>query len=136
MLTDDVADGRDTAAWIARQPWSDGKIGMYGTSYVGGTQHAMALEQVPELATVIPIDAMANMGRQGIRNAGAFELRFWNWIMMYAGKGTRAASDPAKAPVLAELSARRLDYLSLLPLRKGMTPLQFSPEMRSGWSTR
>ncbi len=128
MLTDDVADGRDTAAWIARQPWSDGKIGMYGTSYVGGTQHAMALDQVPELATVIPIDAMANMGRQGIRNAGAFELRFWNWIMMNAGKGTRAASDPAKAPVLAELSARRLDYLSLLPLRKGMTPLQFSPE--------
>lgn len=44
MLTDDVADGRDTAAWIARQPWSGGKIGMYGTSYVGGTQHAMALD--------------------------------------------------------------------------------------------
>ncbi|HRP05246.1 MAG TPA: CocE/NonD family hydrolase, partial [Opitutaceae bacterium] len=47
MLTDDGRDGWDCGAWIAQQPWSDGKIGMFGTSYVGGTQHAMALEKVP-----------------------------------------------------------------------------------------
>ena len=43
MLTDDGPDGVDCAAWIAKQSWSNGKIGMIGTSYVGGTQHAMAL---------------------------------------------------------------------------------------------
>jgi predicted acyl esterase len=51
MLTDDGPDGVDTAAWIARQGWSNGKIGMIGTSYVGGTQHAMAMEKPPELVT-------------------------------------------------------------------------------------
>ncbi len=71
-MTDDGRDGADCAAWIASQPWCDGKIGMIGTSYVGGTQHAMAMEQSPHLTTVIPVDAVSNLGRQSMRNAGAF----------------------------------------------------------------
>jgi putative CocE/NonD family hydrolase len=38
-------DGRDAAAvidWIARQPWSDGRVGMYGGSYSGFTAWAAA----------------------------------------------------------------------------------------------
>ncbi|MCA9160179.1 MAG: CocE/NonD family hydrolase, partial [Planctomycetales bacterium] len=53
MLTDDGPDGVDCAAWIGKQPWSNGKIGMIGTSYYGGTQHAMALAGAAELETVI-----------------------------------------------------------------------------------
>ncbi len=131
-MTDDGRDGWDCADWVARQPWSDGKIGMIGTSYVGGTQHAMAMENAPALATVIPVDAVSNMGRQGMRNAGAFELRFWNWIMLNAGRGSRAAQDPATAAVLAEMATNRLEYLRLLPLRHGTTPLRLAPEFE-GW---
>ncbi len=46
-MTDDAPDGVDCAKWIIGQSWSDGKIGMIGTSYVGGTQHAMALASAP-----------------------------------------------------------------------------------------
>jgi hypothetical protein len=42
MMTDDVNDGYDTAQWLVHQSWSDGGFAMIGTSYVGGTQHAMA----------------------------------------------------------------------------------------------
>src|SRR4051794_26892219 len=80
MLTDDGPDGVDTCAWIGKQPWFNGKVGMFGTSYSGGTQHAIGLEGAPELATVIPVDAVSNAGRQGMRYYGAFELRFWNWV--------------------------------------------------------
>ena len=80
MLDDDGRDGADAAAWIADQPWSNGDVGMYGGSYVGGTQHAVAMERAPELKTIIPTDAMSNLGHQSMRNGGAFELRFWNWI--------------------------------------------------------
>jgi putative CocE/NonD family hydrolase len=128
FLLDDGPDGADCAAWIAKQPWSNGKIGMIGTSYVGGTQHAMALEKVPELVTVIPVDAVSNMGRQSMRNAGAFELRFWNWIMLNAGRGSRAGKDPATAAVLKEMAETRFQYLPLLPLRPGTTPLKLAPE--------
>jgi putative CocE/NonD family hydrolase len=128
MMTDDGRDGVDTAAWIAAQPWSDGQIGMYGTSYVGGTQHAMALEKAPQLKTVIPVDAMSNLGRQSMRNGGAFEMRFWNWIMLNAGKGSRAGHDPGTAAVLKEMADQRMEYLALLPLRRGTTPLKLAPE--------
>ncbi|MDB6119256.1 MAG: cocE 2, partial [Verrucomicrobiaceae bacterium] len=128
MMTDDGRDGVDIAAWIGKQPWSDGKIGMIGTSYVGGTQHAMAMEGAPELATVIPVDAVSNPGHQSMRNAGAFEMRFWNWIMLNAGKGSRAARDPATAAMLKDMADHRLEYLQQLPLRPGTTPLKFAPE--------
>ena len=128
MLVDDGPDGRDCAAWIAQQSWSDGKIGMLGGSYVGGTQHAMALEGVPQLTTVIPADAMSNLGRQGVRYAGAFELRFWNWTLSWAARGSKQAADPGRAPALTEMAARRLDYLAQLPLRRGTTPLALAPD--------
>jgi putative CocE/NonD family hydrolase len=127
-MTDDGEDGVDCAAWIGQQPWSDGKIGMIGTSYVGGTQHAMALAGAKELTTVIPVDAVSNCGVQSMRNAGAFELRFWNWIMLNAAKGSQAVKDEATAAMLKEMADNRFHYLANLPLRKGTTPLQFAPE--------
>ena len=33
---DDIADGYDTVEWAAAQPWSNGKVGMFRASYVGG----------------------------------------------------------------------------------------------------
>jgi putative CocE/NonD family hydrolase len=128
MMTDDGRDGTDCASWIAKQEWSNGKIGMIGTSYVGGTQHAMALERTPQLTTIIPVDAVSNTGFQSMRNAGAFELRFWNWIMLNAGKGSRASRDPATAAMLGAMATNRIDYLENLPLRRGTTPLKFAPE--------
>jgi putative CocE/NonD family hydrolase len=127
-LTDDGPDGVDCAAWIARQPWSDGQIGMIGTSYVGGTQHALAIEGSPHLKTVIPVDAVCNMGHASMRNGGAFEMRFWNWIFLNAGRGSRAVRDEGTRKVLAELAEERHEYLKLLPLRRGTTPLTLAPE--------
>jgi hypothetical protein len=128
MLTDDGPDGVDTAAWIGQQPWSNGKIGMIGTSYVGGTQHAMAMAKAPELTTVIPVDAMSNLGHASMRNGGAFELRFWNWIMFSSPRGSRQVRDPGTAGVLTEMMDNRRAYLANLPLRPGTTPLKLAPE--------
>jgi putative CocE/NonD family hydrolase len=127
-LADDGPDGVDAAAWIAKQPWSNGRIGMMGTSYVGGTQYALVLEGSPHVKTIIPVDAVCNMGRQSMRNAGAFEMRFWNWIMMNAGRGSRQSRDPATAAMFAEMAANRHHYLRNLPLRRGTTPLKHAPE--------
>jgi putative CocE/NonD family hydrolase len=128
MLTDDGPDGCDAAAWIGKQPWSSGKIGMIGTSYVGGTQHAMAMAKAPELVTIIPVDAMSNLGYASMRNGGAFELRFWNWIMFCSPSGSRQSRDPGTAAVLKEMMDNRKAYLRNLPLRRGTTPLKLAPE--------
>lgn len=40
---DEANDGYDTDEWIGRQPWSNGKIGLMGGSYLGYTEIAQAL---------------------------------------------------------------------------------------------
>jgi hypothetical protein len=129
MMTDDVNDGYDTAQWLVRQPWSDGGFAMIGTSYVGGTQHAMAESNPPGLKALIPVDAVANAGYFGMRNGGAFELRFFNWIFtMSAPQGSREARDPVAREALEEAAKHVREYLAQLPLRKGTTPLKLAPE--------
>src|SRR5262245_59143634 len=61
-LRDDGPDGADLLAWIAKQPWSNGKVGTVGTSYGGATQHAIAITNAPALAAMVPVDAMSNAG--------------------------------------------------------------------------
>ena len=130
MLDDDGVDGYDTGKWMVKQSWSNGKYGMYGTSYVGGTQHAMALENSPGLTTIIPVDAMSNLGYYSMRYDGAYELRFWNWIHWAGQGGGRQSRDPAVKQMLADFIEveNRRKYLKLFPVRKGTTPLKFMPE--------
>jgi hypothetical protein len=47
-------DGYDTIDWIAKQGWSDGKVGMIGGSYVGWVQWAAAVEVHPALKCIVP----------------------------------------------------------------------------------
>ena len=80
FFRDDIHDGYDTAKWIGSQPWSNCTIGTVGGSYPGGTQHALALSNPPCLKAMIPAYATSDTGRVGLRNSGAFELRWMNWI--------------------------------------------------------
>lgn len=54
-FSQEPADGNDTINWIARQTWSDGKVGMCGGSYLGIVQWKAALEQNPHLKAMFPV---------------------------------------------------------------------------------
>ena len=54
-LTQEPSDGNDTLNWIARQSWSDGKIGMAGGSYLGIVQWKAALTGNPHLKAIFPV---------------------------------------------------------------------------------
>ena len=45
-------DGYDVVEWIAKQPWSDGQVGMRGGSYQGFTAWAAAKKLPPALKTI------------------------------------------------------------------------------------
>ncbi|MEO5492896.1 MAG: CocE/NonD family hydrolase [Sphingomonas sp.] len=47
-------DGYDAIEWAARQPWSTGKVGMYGGSYLGIVQWTAAIKRPPHLTTIVP----------------------------------------------------------------------------------
>jgi uncharacterized protein len=50
-------DGHDVVEWIAKQPFCDGKVAMWGGSYAGFDQWATAKEFPPHLATIVPAAA-------------------------------------------------------------------------------
>lgn len=59
-------DGHDTIEWVKAQPWSDGKIGGTGGSYVGETQWFMASH--PGMTAILPEVAGIGDGRSnGVR---------------------------------------------------------------------
>jgi putative CocE/NonD family hydrolase len=47
-------DGYDTIEWAAALPYSDGKVGMFGGSYVGATQMLAAMAKAPHLVSIQP----------------------------------------------------------------------------------
>src|ERR1017187_2975212 len=98
---------------------SEGRIGTVGTSYDGGAQHAMAIANAPYLKAMIPVDAMSDFGRYGVRHNGAFELRWFSWVFTLGNSAetqsapaaaARAVSDPAAAAALVDLGTRVRDY--------------------------
>ena len=130
MLTDDGRDGFDTCAWIAKQAWAEWKSRHDGQRRMSaGRSMPLRWSARRSWQTAIPIDAMSNLGYASMRNGGAFELRFWNWIYSITGpKGSRQSRDPATAAMLKDMMQNRRFYLFNLPLRRGTTPLKFIPE--------
>jgi uncharacterized protein len=129
MIVDDPSDGFDIISWVGQQPWCSGKVGTFGTSYVGGTQHALACTRPPHLACMIPVDSVSNTGIAGIRHSGAFELRFMNWIFTIGAPNARAAlADPKLRDALVENGKLMPQHLLRLPIRPGTTPLKMVPE--------
>src|SRR5690606_11004178 len=58
----EAADGAATLAWIAEQPWSNGRIGMWDQSYVGFVQWAAATTATPHLLAMLRAVTQANLG--------------------------------------------------------------------------
>lgn len=54
VFADDEPDGRATLEWIASQPWFDGNLSMYGSSYLGYTQWAVTDNAPPYLKAIAP----------------------------------------------------------------------------------
>ncbi len=70
----EINDGDDTITWIADQPWSDGNVGMFGTSYLASVQWLAALNRNPALKAIAPAMSPGNYYRDVAYPGGAFSL--------------------------------------------------------------
>ncbi len=78
-------DGYDIIEWAAVQPFSNGKIGTNGGSYVGHNQWATASLHPPHLVAAFPVLASTNIYANWITMGGAFRLSFnygWGVVRM------------------------------------------------------
>jgi uncharacterized protein len=69
-------DGYDTVEWAAALPYSDGRVGMFGGSYVGATQMLAAIAHPPHLAGISPVVTASNYHEGWTYQGGAFEQWF------------------------------------------------------------
>src|SRR2546423_6746360 len=69
-------DGYDTVEWAAGLPYSNGKVGMFGGSYVGATQFLAAIAKPPHLAGICPNVTASNYHDGWTYQGGPFEQWF------------------------------------------------------------
>jgi uncharacterized protein len=134
----DSADGYDAVEWAAALPYSNGKVGMMGGSYVGATQMLAAIAHPPHLAGICPTVTASNYHENWTYQGGALQQWFdQNWMTQLAtntlwrliAKDTNAlvgaptlpltqypafnyASLPAGAQASAQLAPYYLDWLA------------------------
>lgn len=108
FTSQDGKDGFDVCKWITDQPWCNGKIGMYGGSYLGMVQWLILKENPPGLKTIIPTASVCPgidfpkrnnvfytyvapyltfiSGKTGNRTSFT-DIEYWSQIYMYFFKG-------------------------------------------------
>jgi hypothetical protein len=70
----------DTIEWSARQPWSNGRVGMLGQSYFAQVQWLAAVNRPPSLACIAPYDGLVDIYRDLAWHGGLFSHEFVvNW---------------------------------------------------------
>jgi uncharacterized protein len=89
-LAQEAQDGYDVVEWLARQPWSNGKVAMWGGSYPGYDQWATASRAPPHLRTIVPVasirPAVDFPTSNGIMEADALQwLTFTSGRSLYSG---------------------------------------------------
>lgn len=72
-------DGFDLIEWLARQPWSTGKIGMLGVSYLAVSQWMIAAKRPPSLAAICPWEGFSDPYRELYFHGGIPEQGFLTW---------------------------------------------------------
>ena len=83
-LIQEAKDGHDVVEWLAKQPYCNGKISMWGGSYAGYNQWATAKELPPHLATIVPAAAAHPGVDYPARNNITYPYTV-QWLMFVAG---------------------------------------------------
>jgi putative CocE/NonD family hydrolase len=79
-------DGYEVVEWAALQPWSDGKVGMYGVSYLAITQIFTAALHPPHLKAIFPIVPMGDSYRDMVFPGGQNNVGFIPfWLALVSG---------------------------------------------------
>jgi uncharacterized protein len=95
-----VADYQEVLDWVVAQPWSDGRIGVTGTSYMGITALRLAATGHPAVQGVFAIVPMADAFRDIVWAGGQLNTAF---IPLWMGLVTTLGMAPDATPdVLAE----------------------------------
>ena len=70
------SDLDQAVTWLGTRPWSNGRVGMFGQSYDGGTPFEVASTGNPHLKTIVPISGISDL-YELIYGEGTTDWRWW-----------------------------------------------------------
>ncbi|MGF6882405.1 putative CocE/NonD family hydrolase [Nocardia sp. GAS34] len=126
-FANDQNDGYDSVEWAAKLPGSNGKVGMYGSSYVGATQWLSAVTAPPHLVTIVPSNTASDYYDGWTYEGGEFRLAFVEpWAM--GTIGATAAVNRGDTATAKQLEADAAQYTRWM----GFRPYQQFPPFHPG----
>lgn len=127
-MVQEVEDGYDSVEWCAAQPWANGKVGMWGPSYVGATQWLAAVGAPPHLSCIAPSVTASNYYEEWFYRNGALQLGFdMAWILdsfavvELLRKGSKSSETDKIFDIADHMDDRAFSYLPVgeFPYFKG-----------------
>jgi uncharacterized protein len=115
-------DGFDTVEWIAKQPWSDGQVGVIGGSQTGQTAYFIGPTQPAALKSMFVRESASDLHAHWYYRGGAFEHGFVTpWAANTFGpnvvvKNLEGEAQKAAAAALKHYSDNRKTMDMHLPL--------------------
>lgn len=89
-MIQEAKDGYDVVEWVARQPYCNGKVAMWGGSYAGYDQWAVAKTSPPHLATIVPA-AAAFPGVEIPGRSMILDTYWIQWLTYVSGHALQAS---------------------------------------------
>ncbi len=124
----EIEDGYDAVEWAAALPHANGKVGMFGGSYVGATQMLAAVSHPPHLAGICPVVTASNYHENWTYQGGAFEQWFnQSWTSGLA-QDTFNREIEARSNAMIGSKALPLKQYPLFNMQIGADPV--------GWTAR
>lgn len=130
ILGPPLTDGYDAIQWIASQPWANGKVGLIGCSSTAEWQMAVAAQNPPGLAAIIPQGFGAGVGRVGgfyeqgnWYRGGAVQMLFIAWLY-----GEQNQVRPLLPPNLSQ--EERIRFSKSFDLAAQLPPVDWSKALR------
>ena len=93
LSPEEEADEYDLIEWAGVQPWSTGKVGLTGVSYLTSSQWRVAALNPPHLAAISPWEGWTDTYREVARHGGIPESWFWPYIQERWGASTGQIED-------------------------------------------
>lgn len=89
-------DGAEFVDWLGSQDWSNGKVGLCGSSWLAAAQWFIAAERPKCLAAINPWEGLSDVYRDALAPGGIVDSGFMEWLL-YALVGPGNVEDlPAK----------------------------------------
>lgn len=112
----EMNDGYDTVEWAAALPYSDGRVGMYGGSYVGATQMLAAASSPPHLVGIFPYVTAQEYYEGWTYEGGALMQWFassWTSGLVNDTLRRKAAAMTSAKPMVNQLPVEKYQLLTM-----------------------